>query len=498
MSMVASRALSKAAVFEGVGYVPHNGQRLIHASTARMKVVDGGRRSGKSQIGGHELAPEAMLTYTMQDELKERNHRREFWIVGPEYSDSEKEFRVAWDDLTRLEIPFDRPGSYNSPWSGEMSISCFEGRFQVHAKSAKYPDTLVGEGLSGVILAEAAKLKERVWTKYIRPTLADFRGWALMSSTPEGKNWYYDAWRRGQDPNDLNWASWRMPAWINDHVYPKGATEEGLALIRAAMADNIIGLTPAIEKRSGVDEEIIDLMKDMTEERFAQEIEAKFTEFVGHVFKGWDEEIHVRDLAYNPDWPIFLATDYGYTNPFVALLIQVDVFDTVYVIAEYRRVGRDISEIALDLQTELGGLFKIPTLLYPDPASPGDSAVLEKALGVKTAFKLDGTKETTGGELKWRLDLIRQALKLKPDHGPYEMRKPKLLIDRKRCQGLIYEMGEYRYPDSRAEQGTEKEAPLKKDDHGPEALGRFFRGFFGGPADRATGGRAVVRRANVR
>ena len=51
MSMVASRALSKAAVFEGVGYVPHNGQRLIHASTARMKVVDGGRRSGKSQIG---------------------------------------------------------------------------------------------------------------------------------------------------------------------------------------------------------------------------------------------------------------------------------------------------------------------------------------------------------------------------------------------------------------------------------------------------------------
>lgn len=499
-----SRALSKSSVFEAVGYEPHRGQRLIHASRARMKVVDAGRRLGKSALGGHELTPEALYTYAIQEDLKESGHRREFWIVGPEYSDSEKEFRVVWDDLTKLEVPFDRPGSYNSPWSGEMSISCFNGLFQVHAKSAKYPDTLVGEGLSGVILAEAAKLKERVWTKFIRPTLADFRGWAILSSTPEGKNWFYDAWQRGQDPNDVSWASWRMPAWINDHVYPKGATRRGIEMLREAMADKVVGLKPAIEKRSGVDEEIIDLMKDMTEERFAQEIEAKFTEFVGHVFKGWDEEIHVKDLKYNPEWPMYLAVDYGYTNPFVALLIQTDVFDNVYVIAEYRRIGRDITEIADDLLTERGGLFRVPKLLYPDPASPGDSAVLEKVLGVKCAASpITNKKVTTGGDLKWRLDLIRTWLKLVPEHGPYDMRKPKLVVDRS-CTGLIFEMGEYRYPDSKAEAATkenqateEKEAPLKKNDHGPEALGRFFRGFFGSPSDRSTGGRAKVNRARV-
>lgn len=489
-------------MFSAVSYEPHRGQRVIHASRARMKVVDAGRRLGKSALGGHELAPEALLTATMLDELKESGHRREFWIVGPEYSDSEKEFRVVWDDLKKLEVPMDHPGSYNSPWSGEMSISCFGGLFQVHAKSAKYPDTLVGEGLSGVILSEAAKLKERVWSKYIRPTLADFRGWALMSSTPEGRNWFYDAWCRGQDPNDLNWASWRIPAWVNDHVYPMGASRHGLEMLREAMADDVIGLTPKIEKASRVDPEIIDLMKDMTEERFAQEIEAKFTEFVGHVFKNWDEEVHVRDLVYNPDWPLYLATDYGYTNPFVALLIQVDVFDNVYVIAEYRRVNRDITEIAQDLLTERGGLFKIPKLLYPDPASPGDSAVLEKVLHVKTASSpVTNKKITTGGDLKWRIDLIRTWLKVVPEHGPWEMRKPKLIVDRS-CTGLRYEMGEYRYPDSRKEVSnatdlSEREAPLKKDDHAPEALGRFFRGYFGSPSDRATGGRARVNRARV-
>lgn len=482
-------ALDKGAVFKALDYAPHRGQRAIHCSDARMKVVSGGRRLGKSQIGGHELTPEAILTYTMQDELKAKGHRREFWIVGPEYSDAEKEFRVIWNDLTKLEVPMDKPGSYNNPWSGEMSISCFDGTFQIHAKSAKYPGTLVGEGLSGVIMAEAAKLKPSVWFKYIRPTLADFRGWALFTTTPEGKNWLYDLWMRGQDPNDEAWASWRMPSWVNNFVFPKGATKEGMLMLREALDDRIVGLTPKIANESGVDEEIIDMMKDMTPERFAQEIEAKFTEFVGRVFKDFDEETHVRTLTPDMSRPFYLACDYGYRNPFVALLIQVDVFDQVSVLAEYRRQERDIEDIAADLQTERGGLFTQARLLYPDPASPGDTAILEKHLKLKS---VDGT----GGELKWRLEQIRQALKLKPEHGPWEDRKPKLLFDRT-CFDAIREMNDYRYPETKTEQIAPPENPLKKDDHAPEALGRFFRGFFGGPAQVSSNGHARVSKARM-
>lgn len=490
MDVVSTLALDKSKVFNGVNYVPHRGQRTIHASRARMKVVSGGRRLGKSQIGGHELAPEAMLTYTLQEELRAAGKRREFWIVGPEYSDAEKEFRVLWNDLKRLEIPLDHPGSYNNPWSGEMSVSCFGGTFQVHAKSAKYPGTLVGEGLSGVIMAEAAKLKPSVWHKFIRPTLADFRGWALFTTTPEGKNWLYELWQRGQDPNDLPWASWRMPSWVNNFVFPDGASKDGIDLLRKAMADPLMGLTPEIIEYSGVDSEIVDMMKDMTEERFAQEIEAKFTEFVGRVFKDFDEETHVIDCPYDPDRPVMLACDYGWTHPFVGLVIQTDVFDNVYVLAEYRRTQRDIQDIANDLLTERGGLFARAKKLFPDPASPGDTAILEKVLHVKS-------DSSTGGELKWRLELIRQHLKVRPEHGPWEDRKPKLFIDRSCVEG-IREMNDYRFPETKTEAKAEpKEKPMDKDDHFPEALGRFFRGFYGGPADRATNGRAVVRRAKM-
>lgn len=484
--------LDKFAVFESIGYAPHEGQVKVHGSPARMKVLPAGRRTGKSVIGGHELTLEALLTYTLADELKRLGIRREFWIVGPEYSDSEKEFRIVWDDLERIQVPMDHPGSYNAPWNGEMEISCFDGRFLVKAKSAKYPGTLVGEGLSGVILAEAAKLKPIVWHKYLRPTLADFRGWGLMTSTPEGKNWYYDLYMRGQDPDDPQWASWRMPSWINKYIFPKGATEEGVRLIREIINDPDQKLTQDIIAQSGVDDEIVDMARDMTEERFAQEVEAKFTEFVGRVFKDYDEEVHLGDVAVDPSLPIYLATDSGWSNPFVALAIQVDKWDNVKVLADYRATHRDIEDIATDLQTARGGIFAAARKHYGDPGAPGDAAILAKKLHVVT-------QGGTGGELKWRLELIRQALKLKPEHAPFDQRKPRLIFSRTISDESKREMLDYRYPDTKDERkGEAPENPMKKDDHMPEALGRFFVGYFGGPDDNdENDGRARVSKAKV-
>lgn len=454
-------ALDKRRIFSAIEYEPHSGQDLIHDAPERNKVASCGRRFGKSVSGGNELVVEALYTATVAEDLLAVGKRREFWIVGPEYSDAEKEFRQCYNVLESLEVPFDRPGTYYNAEAGQLDLSLWNGAFKLHGKSAKYPDTLVGEGLSGVILAEAAKLKERVWTKYIRPTLADVRGWSLMTSTPEGKNWFYRMWQRGQDPNDPTWASWRMPSWTNDVLFPEGR----------------------------YDPEIIDMSKDMSEERFNQEIGADFTEFVGRVFKDFDEETNVRDLDYDPRYPVYACCDYGWTNPFVWLVVQLDAWQNVYVLAEYRATRKDINDIAADLSAfPITGQIK---KFYPDPAEPGDSAVLEKKLRIPF-------DAGTGGELKWRLELIRQALKPMPEHGPDEMKQPRLLIDRS-CKELIREMQDYRYPETKEEQNkAEPEKPMDKDDHGPEALGRFFRGYFGGPGeDHTKRSGARVRKARI-
>jgi hypothetical protein len=453
----------KDLVWPQIGYRPHLGQQAIHRSRKRFRVASGGRRLGKSTTGGHELVPEAALTFSLVPTLEQLGKQRRFWIAGPDYSDTEKEFRVIYNDLKRLQFPFDRPGTYNNADQGDMKISLFNGAFQIDTKSAKDPESMDGEGLFGVVLSEAAKLKPIIWGKFLRPALADEMGWALMLSTPEGRNWFYREWQRGQDPEETEWESWRQPSWTNNYLFPGGID----------------------------DPEIQSMRRDMSEERFNQEIGADFSDFVGRVFKDFDEELHVRDLDYHGDRPLVMATDYGWTNPFVALAIQWDVWDNIYVLGEYRETNRDINDIGRDLGAD--ELFRQATEIYPDPAEPGDTAVLEKALHVRAMTD-------TGGELKHRIELIRKALRYDPltEGHPDSKREPKLFIDRK-CVGLIREMQDYRYPNTKEESvRANPEKPMDKDDHGPEALGRFMRGHFGGPAEEERGGHARVRRATVR
>lgn len=490
---------NKWDILDRIGWDPHPGQLMIAESTARHRVASCGRRFGKSDLGGHELVPEAMYTLTQRTRLEEQMKRREFWIVGPEYSDSEKEFRVLWNELSKLEVPFDKPGSYNDPIGGSMHISLWGGTFQVHGKSAKYPESLVGEALSGVIMAEAAKIKERVWTKYIRPTLADFNGWSLHTSTPEGKNHFYEKWRMGQDPGVPDWASWRAPSWINPYVYKSMTKHKDVKMLqmlmnleREVIAEDGLGRLQTICKQNGllVDNEILDLLDSMTIESFNQEIGADFTEFVGRVFKEFDEEVHVGDLQWNPDWQTYAGVDYGFTNPNVWLLLQVGPWGEVNVLREFYQPGLTAEEFADEI-VDRGMAPSDLITFFPDPASPGDTRILEQRLRVRATGG-------TGGELRHRIDAIRKALKEDPLHVPrgHVDRRPQLMIDRS-CKMTIYEFNEYRYPD-KVEQSSVKsqELPMKKDDHTPEALGRFFRGFFGTPQQMASASRA--RKAKVK
>lgn len=452
-----------------IGWAPHALQEEVVSSPARFKAVAAGRRSGKSDVGGHLLIPEFFLTYGQQNDLLERSKRREFWVVGPEYSDAEKEFRVIWNSLKKLGVEFDKPGSYYNPDSGQLDLSCCKGTFQVHGMSAKYPDTLVGEGLSGVILAEAAKLKEKVWTKYIQPTLADFAGWALLTSTPEGRNWFHDVYLLGQDPRNTDWKSWRFPAWVNHFVYKTPTLARDVRKIQRILRMPDYPAMGTLQKMFTVDSEILSRLMSMTEETFNQEIAALFTEFVGKVFKAFDEQYHVRELTYNPDWRTFACVDYGFTNPSVWLLCQEGHWGEINVLDELYVTGLTPLEFAQEIKARGLAPASLQTF-YPDPASPGDTRQLEKTLGIKHTPSAD----KDGAGLKERIDAIRRGLKPMLHHidADHPDNRPQILFDHK-CANCAREFDIYRYPEKRDESNG-SELPMKKDDHTPEALGRFF------------------------
>lgn len=471
---------------------PHSGQLEIMEDPARFKVCPCGRRLGKSNMVGHEFIPHALYSKTIANTLLAEGKRMEYWIVGPEYADSEKSFRVFYDKCKRLGIPFDKPGTYYSVQSSDMVVSLWDGAFVLQAKSEARPNSLVGEGLSGVLLDEAAKMKQNTWEQLIRPTLSDFGGWATFTSTPEGKNWFYELYLKAIKRQNPMWSGHRIPAWKNPHVYKEPTVDAHVKQLMRIMAENPSLTSFEIITAEGfiIDSEIADLANTLTVPTFNQEIAAEFTDFVGKVFKEFDAETHSRKLSFNPGWKTVAAVDYGYRNPNVWLLIQIGPWGEINIIDELYQENLAPDEFAYEILRR-GLCPDICTEFFPDPALPGDTKMLENIF--RRAGKRIRARSHTGGELQNRLNLIRLALRQRindtelnapswAEHPPKpDLMRPRLMIG-DNCPNSLREFSEYRYPekkDEMVETSTKRfELPMKKDDHTPEALGRMLAGMY--------------------
>ena len=453
------RVIRKDVYFEQTGYVPHDAQQEVHYTRSRHKALSNGRRWGKTLLGAKEAEICAFLKNRLGQPLMG-------WIVGPQYSDCEKEFRVVYNSLKALGVDQVSRKFLRNVENGNMHIATNWG-FDLMCKSAAHPETLVGEGLDFVLMVEAGRLKRSMFTQYIRPALSDKRGWSLMTGVPEiatDVSLLYWGYSRGQDPNRKPWKSWKMPSWTNNIVFPGGRN----------------------------DPEILEAEEDLTEDEFRRQYGGEFVEKVGRVIQEWDDDVHLADLQYNPNWPLYAAVDYGYTNPFVWLWIQVDEFDNVYVLEEFRQTLKDTDDICKDYLIN-HPLTKHLVAFYPDPAEPDDTATIVKNIR-KPA------RSNTGGELKTRLALIRSHMKLRYSHLPEDHpdNLPKMLFDRRKCTGIAWEMREgYRWPEHKSEAPkSDSEVPIDKDNHGPEALGRFMKGYFDVKSEGR--GRTRIHRAKMR
>lgn len=339
-----SKTLNKRAFFDNVLYRPHDKQELFHQSAARFRIAVCGRRFGKSQMAAMDLMPELFLP------------NRRYWIVGPTYDLGEREFRVVWNTLSKYGIIGPETGVrgvYNKG-NGKMWIT-FPWDTFLEVRSADHPESLVGDALHGVIMSEAAKQDPLTWTRFIRPALTDFKGWATFPTTPEGTaNWVYDLWRMGQNPAEefADYDSWQFPSWVNPFVYPKGR----------------------------YDPEILSIERETATPVFLQEYAASFSAFAGQIYPEFREAIHVKPCRFNPDWPNYIAWDFGFTAPLAAVEFQVDPMDRVYVWREHYQAG-----LTLDQHVEIMKSRPQPEgyhidLMFGDSADPEAIATLNKLM----------------------------------------------------------------------------------------------------------------------
>jgi hypothetical protein len=426
------RVIDKRAFFEKIGYTPHEKQGLYHASKARFRYPNCGRRFGKSTMAGRDMEPKLFLP------------EKTYWIVGPTYDLGEKEFRVIWQDLiVKQRMGRDKTikKAYNKK-QGNMFIQ-FPWTTRLEVRSADHPENLVGEALDWVIMSEAAKHRQDTWEKYIRPALADRRGGADFPTTPEGYNWLYDEWMHGQDKEFPDYESWRFPAWDNSAVYPGSINDPEIKLLR----------------------------RTMSQEAFMQEIGAEFGSFVGKIYGEWDPSAHVDNIQFNPAWPNYMAIDFGYVDASAWIEFQVSPQDEIFVWREHYQSFMTIDEhISFIKRRENPPGYHLD-LAFADAADP--EGIAKVATGLVQCVGDPMAKQN------WRegVELIKGFLEREIGEDEYggPIYAPAFFVDFS-CENTIWEFNNYRTPSSakgvpiKPANSTKAPAGMKQRDHALDAL----------------------------
>ena len=196
----------KLQFFRDLGYEPHPGQLEIHLDPHPRRVVACGVRWGKTVCAAQEGLAAAMAPA----------ERSMGWVAAPTYDLANKVFRevvlAAQRHLHHRIIKL-------SESNGVLVLrNMAGGTSEIRAKSADNPVSLLGEGLDWLIVDEASRLKPDIWQSHLSQRLIDKKGWALLISTPKGKGYFFDLYRRGQKDRDPAYRSWNNPSWTNPHL----------------------------------------------------------------------------------------------------------------------------------------------------------------------------------------------------------------------------------------------------------------------------------------
>lgn len=384
-------------------------QNQIAADLHRFRVVNCGRRFGKTtlaveEIKGKAIAKPSRIAYIATTFQQARDLA---WGLLKSELDG-----VAIDvNESRLEI------RVNTIRGGE-SIIFLRGWESI--------ETLRGQYFDFIVVDEIASMRNfwAMWQEVVRPTLTDKRGEALFISTPKGFNHFYELFNLqsvGLDggPGDKDFISFHFTSYDNPHV----PTEE-------------------IDKAK----------KELTEDRFAQEYLADFRKTEGLVYKEFDRAIHLYDSP-QPGMPDVIGrvretiagVDFGYHNPCAILTIIQNTDGVYYIDDEFYESGKTDSQIGEIIAAK--GFNKV----YPDPESPSAIAELRaRRVNVREVIK---NKDS----IKNGIQRVRELLKSK-----------KLFIN-SRCKNTIYELETYCYPEKK-DLKNEEENPIKENDHAMDAM----------------------------
>lgn len=180
----------------------HVGQVAFADHPAKEKYACWGRRGGKSIIIGEVMVPRRAL----------RDPEIQQWIVSLTHDQA----KIIFDYAANVVLNSPLEEALDSiKWSSPLEMR-FRNGSRVYARGLGHDgSTARGFGADVVYPDEAAFIKERIIHEVVFPMLtASPYAEVAAISTPNGHNWFYDAYMRGL-PQTNEVASFHMPTWDN-------------------------------------------------------------------------------------------------------------------------------------------------------------------------------------------------------------------------------------------------------------------------------------------
>jgi hypothetical protein len=252
----------------------HRDQHDIRKSNARVKVMDCGRRSGKTLLACE------MLVSRLLDVIPHCPEPR--YACGAPIQEQANE--IFWDLLLEL-IPEEwiiggRNG--DNVRISTRKIHLANGAV-IKVAGLDKPHRIEGRYLNGFVGTEISDCKPNFFDRTVWPMLGDYHGWAILEGVPKrqgiGARWFRQLCERianGEEPDSIrrNWPAWSI-------VDPQ---------------------------------EIEEAKRRLSVEDFQEQYGAQWLNAGGSVFHSFSREHNVRPCVYRPELPIIVGQDYNW-NP---------------------------------------------------------------------------------------------------------------------------------------------------------------------------------------
>ena len=288
-------------------------QTKIFRSPKRFKIVNAGRRFGKTFLAGAEAMDKGI-----------NNEKKIILYIAPT---AEMARDLMWDWLKEH-----MPEEYISSKNEQFMTMRLRNKSVIHCLSADKPDRLVGKTADLLIVDECALIKnDQHFYDLIQPLLADkyHDGEALYISTPRGYNWFYDVYCEAKkDP--VHWDCFQY------------TTAEG---------GNVTL------------EEIENQKKRLSPKMFAQEFLASFETLSGRIYENYDRIYNAckLDLKWGLS-DIHVGMDFN-VNPMTAA-ISVWERGSLYFFDEIVEPNSNTQEMATMIKKRYPDAT---VFVYPDP-----------------------------------------------------------------------------------------------------------------------------------